>query len=123
MKSDKVYAILISDKTEFRDKFLSELLETDYTPVVKGGKFISSFDIRPKMPTSFYKSTDRIGKSKIWKTYAGIKRVYDNLKPRDQDRFEIVEVTDLWNSDIDCRVKIETDLYNKKVAKLLNQKV
>lgn len=110
-KSNKLYAVLVVDKAQFRDDLLDDLFDS---PRSKKFTYMTS-------STYQISTTDFLGNAKTWKTELGAKRslkkrlkqiqdriangrYYYGLKP-DNYRFEIVEVDrDKWNSYIDGEV-------------------
>lgn len=147
-KSNKLYAIVVLDKAELRDEFLSDLLGEEY---------------RPKLDDAYYLygnykrvyHTKYIAWTKTWKTKVGAHKFLDTIldhttqvenirlqkktsqrHPFDdwnldsngnrdwkEFKYEVWEITEEWNKDIDRRIERETLNYKKKIESLEKQKL
>ena len=108
-KSNKLYGIMILDKEENRDQNLSKLLEMEYTPKAKDkSTFISSTSILP-----YYEKK-------------GAENYLSKIKTGDTQQNKVlyvVEITDLWNIDIDERIKTQTKIFDSNIKHLNSLKI
>ena len=107
-KSQKFYAILVSTKSEIRDEKLSGLFGEEYQPDPDPDSLFVTYINDDK---TFGKS-NKLCHIKKWKTEAGVKKVFNSIE--DKNFLKIVEITDLWNEDIDRRIEWEIEEHKKK---------
>ena len=118
-KSNRLYSIMIVDKKEHRDKSLSEILGEEYIPQAdEKTKFVDTYQYVP-----LYNDAKNLSQARTWKTIPGAERFLDKLKIKQEDTLQIVDITDLWNSDIDKRIDYERKLFENRVKHLNTLKI
>jgi len=118
-KSNRLYSIMIVDKKEHRDKSLSEILGEEYIPQAdEKTKFVDTYQYVP-----LYNDTKNLSQARTWKTIPGAERFLAKLKIKQEDTLQIVDITDLWNSDIDKRIDYERKLFENRVKHLNTLKI
>jgi hypothetical protein len=120
-KSNKIYAVAVTDKAEFRDDLLADIFDLEKSK--KLSYLSNSYGLN---------RSEYIGSAKIWKTKHGAKRSLD-LKIKQAEkranngyywggikaenfRFDIIEVDkDKWNSYIDLEIQKIKNTMSKKI--------
>ena len=116
-KSQKLYAILVSTKSEIRDEKLSGLFGEEYQVNPDFDSiFVMHIDANKTIT-----STNKICYIKKWKTEAGVRKAFDSIE--NKNLLKIVEITELWNEDIERRIVWETEEHNKKIESLKKSKI
>lgn len=146
-KSNKLYAIVVLDKAELRDEFLSDLLGQEYKPKLEEAIYLYGNYKRVY-------HTKYLAWTKTWKTESGAQKFLNiildhtnqienvrksggkgkhpfddwllesNGKRNWQEfKFVVYEITEEWNKDIDRRIERETQNFKKKVESLQKQKL
>lgn len=107
------------DKEEAREEILSDLLETAYDPKPKAGDlFVSSVGHYGDIHTH-----TNLAWAKFWKTKAGAENAFRRMKPDPGQKIKVVEITELWNADIDVRIENEIKMHEKRIESLLKKKI
>ena len=110
---------MIVDKKEHRDKSLSEILGEEYIPEAnEKTKFVDSYQYVP-----LYNDTKNLSQARTWKTTHGAERFLSKLKVKQEDSLQVVDITDLWNRDIDKRIEKERKLFENRVKHLNTLKI
>lgn len=151
-KSKKIYALRLIDKAEIRDKFLSELLDSSYQPEPIGVPqylcgSITSFGFTNHLEyTKTWKTIHGVEKfkSNLIELFNNNPTKFIDLPEFDIDKYmeqgiiwatgssnvpyssisvDIVEVTDMWNQDIDKRIERENQRHDRELRKLNALKV
>lgn len=147
-KSNKLYAIVVLDKAKVRDGFLSELLdqeqEFDFSNILYiSGNYKRVYAIKYLSYTKTWKT--KAGAQKFLDTIIDHATQVENVGPhkglryrhpfddwnldsngnRDwkEFKYEVWEITDEWNKDIERRIERETLNYKKKIESLEKQKI
>jgi len=147
-KSKKLFAIIVLDKKELRDEFLSEILGQEYQIQLNGANYLYG-DYKRVHKTNYLAYT------KTWKTESGAQKFLttildtteqvenirlqkkthlkhpfddwglDSNKNQDwkQFKFLVCDITEEWNQDIDRRIEREIQNSKKKVESLQKQKL
>lgn len=133
-KSKKLYAILVLEKDEMRDKSLSKILDVKYNgQLSENSNFICGTTSHPTY-------TKNLSYIKVWKTLSGATRFFNRVKEEARTistllnrsykvqeigsiGLELVEITELWNSDINKRIEKETLSYQKRIERLKQLKI
>jgi hypothetical protein len=116
-KSQKLYAILVSTKSEIRDEKLSGLFGEEY----QANPDFDSIFVMDIDANKTITSTSKICYIKKWKTEAGVRKAFDSIE--NKNLLKIVEITELWNEDIERRIVWETEEHKKKIESLKKSKI
>lgn len=110
---------MLVDKEEARGEILSDLLETTYNPKFKAETpFVTSVGHYGNFTTNTV-----LAWAKIWKTKAGAENAFKRMKPDPGQKIKVVEITELWNADIDKRIENEIKIHEKRIESLLKKKI
>jgi len=90
------------DKEEAREEILSDLLDTTYGNI---------------------HTNTNLAWIKVWKTKAGAEKAFRRMRPEPGQKLKVVEITELWNVDIDNRIEIEIKMHKKRIESLLKKKI
>ena len=147
-KSKKLFAILVLDKAKVRDSFLSELLEQEqevnYSDVLYlSGNYKRVFATRYLSYTKIWKT--KAGAEKFLQvilehaTQIENTRIQKSIRYRHpfddwnldsngnrdwrEFKYEVWEITEEWNRDIERRIERESLNYKKKIESLEKQKI
>jgi hypothetical protein len=151
-KSKRLYALMVIDKTEARDKSLSELLDIEYKVEAS---LISQFICGS---LGYLGATHNLEYIKSWKTIAGVEKFRDNLQktlnnnptktlhlckfdlssymesgiistlgveevPYSNIATQLVDITDLWNLDIERRIETENQRHELTLKRLDKKRI
>ena len=118
-KSKQLFAYLVLDKNESRDRSISELLDQEHKPLLtKDSLFVSDV----------YRSIEKnknLSRAKTWKTQSGAERFHTKISKviKPDETVMLVDITEKWNVEVDQRIDMENKDHENRVNKLLKLKI
>lgn len=118
-KSKELFAILILNKDEHRDELISNILDVSYKLTPKIGDIFITY----LYANGDYTFSEKLSYVKSWKTIRGVENNFAKLIPKQNHIFRIVDISDIWNDDIDIRIEKEKKIFEKRILNLEKSKI